>query len=103
MNIRNYNKNRSLFSDPTQLKGWPEVFGTDKKEVIEEESRNALQDFTWKKNDGLRLINKRDAFENHPVTGDRVWFNHLQVKCLTYFIPLHFIHRISGISLVYDF
>ena len=80
MFIRNYNKGCSLCSDPTQLKGWPEVFGTDKKEDIEEECKNALQDFTWKKNDGLRLINKRDAFENHPVTGDRVWFNHLQVK-----------------------
>lgn len=95
MCIRNYNKSSScsLFSDPTQLKGWPEVFGTDKKEVIEEESRNTFQDFTWKKNDGLRLINKRDAFENHPVTGDRVWFNHLQVKlhfCATPFLYIAF-------------
>ena len=103
MCIRNYNKSCSLFSDPTQLKGWSEVFGTNKKEVIEEESRSTFQDFTWKKNDGLRLINKRNAFENHPITGDRVWFNHLQVNNILYFMPLHFIHCISGISLVHDF
>ena len=80
MIVRNYQKSWSLFHDPTQLKGWPEVFSTDKKEDVEEESRNTFQDFTWKKNGGLRLINKCAAFENHPVTGDRVWFNHLQVR-----------------------
>ena len=58
-------------------------FDVDKKEDVEEECRNTLQDFTWKKNGGLRLVNKRDAFENHPVTGDRVWFNHLQVRNVT--------------------
>ena len=80
MLVRNYHNGCSLLSDPTQLKGWPEIFDTDKKEDVEEECRNTYQDFTWKKNGGLRLVNKRDAFENHPVTGDRVWFNHLQVR-----------------------
>ena len=75
MIIRNYHhKGCSLLSDPTQLKGWSEVFDTDKKEDVEEECRKTYQDFTWKKNGSLRLINKH-AFENHPVTGDRVWFN----------------------------
>ena len=81
--VRNYQKGCSLISDPTQLKGWPEIFDTDSKEEVEQECRNTFQDFTWKKNGGLRLINKRDAFENHPVTGDRVWFNHLQVRRVT--------------------
>ena len=80
MVVRNYQKGCSLISDPTQLKGWPEIFDTDSKEEVEQECRNTFQDFTWKKNGGLRLINKRDAFENHPVTGDRIWFNHLQVR-----------------------
>ena len=95
MFIRNYQKNSSLFGDPTQLKGWPEVFDTEKKEDVEEECRNTLQDFTWKKNGGLRLINRRDAFENHPVTGNRVWFNHLQVKNTQY------VHDITAFYTLY--
>jgi len=80
MIIRNYSKGWPILNDPTQMKGWQEVFNTDKKEDIEEECRNTFQDFTWKKNGGLKLVNKRDAFENHPVTGDRIWFTHLQVS-----------------------
>ena len=102
MVIRNYHEaGCSLLSDPTQLKGWPEVFDTDKKEDVEEECRNTYQDFTWKKNGGLRLVNKRDAFENHPVTGDRVWFNHLQVKIKVTFISCTAFPN-TGFSLVHD-
>ena len=82
MVVRNYKKNWSVFNDPTQLKGWPEVFNTEKKEDVENECRDTLIDFSWKKNDGLKLVNKRDAFENHPDTGDRIWFNHLQVRTI---------------------
>ena len=30
--------------------------------------------------DGLRIVNKGKAIEPHPVTGDRIWFNHCQVR-----------------------
>jgi len=84
--VRNYKKARTILTDPTQLKGWPEIYGTDKKEEVEEECRKSFQDFTWMKNDGLKLVNQRAAFENHPETGDRIWFNHLQVCRLSQII-----------------
>ena len=39
----------SLLSDPSQLKDWPEVFDTDKKEDVEEECRKAHQDSPGRK------------------------------------------------------
>ena len=83
MYIRNYNTRKRLLSDPTSLKGWRDVFGTDSKEEVEADLRKNKLDFTWTSdNDGLRIINKETAVEAHPVTGDKVWFNHVQVCCV---------------------
>ena len=82
MYIRNYNTQKRLLSDPTSLKGWRDVFETDSKEEVEADLRKSKLDFTWTSdNDGLRIINKEAAVETHPVTGDKVWFNHVQVGC----------------------
>lgn len=79
MYIRNYNTCKRLLSDPTSLKGWRDVFGTDNKAEVEEDLRKNKLDFKWTSDDGLRIVNKEAAVETHPVTGDKVWFNHLQV------------------------
>ena len=78
--IRNYNTRKSLLSDPTSLKGWRDVFGTDSKAEVEDDLRKNKLDFTWTSGDGLRIINREAAIEPHPVTGDKVWFNHVQVS-----------------------
>ena len=80
MYVRNYHRKKTFVADPTMLKGWEDVFDTDCKDVIESECRNNELDFSWSKNDDLKIVNKAAAFEVHPVTGDRVWFNHAQVR-----------------------
>ena len=62
------------------LKGWQDVFGTSDKREVEEDLRNSQLDFAWKKKDGLRIVNREAAVETHPETGDKVWFNHVQVR-----------------------
>ena len=78
--IRNYNGKKTLLTDPTMLKGWKDVFDTSDKSVVEEECRKNCLDYKWKENGGLRLVNTETAVEKHPVTGDKVWFNHLGVR-----------------------
>jgi alpha-ketoglutarate-dependent taurine dioxygenase len=79
MYYRNYHRKKTLLTDPTMLKGWEEVFDTDKKEDIEEECRKNHIDFSWAKNDDLKLVSRESAIETHPDTGKKVWFNHVQV------------------------
>ena len=76
---RNYNAKKVLLGDPTSLKSWVDVFETADKAEVEDELRKSKLDFTWSKNDSLRIINKEAAVEPHPVTGEKIWFNHAQV------------------------
>ena len=62
------------------LKGWQDVFGTSDKREVEEDLRRSQLDFAWQKRNGLRIVNKEAAVETHPETGDKVWFNHVQVN-----------------------
>ena len=71
------------------LKGWEDVFETDQKEVVEKECRKNGIDFSWNKNDGLSMVHSQTAVERHPDTGEKVWFNHVQVcvhMCLCVFL-----------------
>ena len=82
MVVRNYvqEKGRELLSDPTMMKGWQDVFNTKSKKDVEDELRNTPgAEFSWRKNDCLRIINRGKAVERHPVTGEKIWFNHCQV------------------------
>ena len=80
MYIRNYFGKKKLLSDPIMLKGWQDVFETSDKSFIEDELRREGLDFKWKKNDGLQITNREKAVQPHPVTGEKVWFNHAQVR-----------------------
>ncbi|AKT36742.1 TauD/TfdA family dioxygenase [Chondromyces crocatus] len=65
--------------DPWQLKSWDEIFGTtDRAEV---EAKCSVEGFrpTWLHGGGLRLTSEHDAARAHPETGERAWFNHVQV------------------------
>lgn len=79
-NIRNYNgpKSKSKF-DLWKLKRWDEMFLSEDKAVAEAMSKENGLTVEWRDNDKLRLINDQDAIIEHPVTGEKVWFNHLQV------------------------
>ena len=78
--IRNYTGPKSKSgNDVYQLKKWDELFKTtDRTEVEVECAKNELE-LTWLDDDKLRLVNNRPSVQTHPDTGEKVWFNHLQV------------------------
>ena len=88
MHVRNYKGEKKLFVDPTMLKGWQDVFQTADKAVVEEELRQTGQEFSWGSGDSLRIIGREAAVESHPVTQEKIWFNHTGVcktsSCLSY-------------------
>ncbi|MCB9032683.1 MAG: TauD/TfdA family dioxygenase [Chitinophagales bacterium] len=77
--IRNYSSPNDKSKSAFQLKKWDELFHTKDKAVIAEKAKLHDIQLEWKENDGLRMINKSDAFKIHPKTGEMVWFNHTQV------------------------
>lgn len=79
MYIRNYHSKKKWLSDPTSLKGWRDIFDTKDKTKVEADLKKSKLDFSWTSDDGLRIINKEAAVETHPISGQKVWFNHLQV------------------------
>lgn len=78
--IRNYTgPTTKAKTDLYQLKRWDELFKTtDHKKVEEEAAKNEIE-VTWMEDDRLRLVNSRPSVQEHPDTGEKVWFNHLQV------------------------
>jgi alpha-ketoglutarate-dependent taurine dioxygenase len=67
-----------LFSDPTMMKGWQDVFGTPDKAAVVAELRETGQDFCWE-GDNLRICSQQAAVETHPLSGEKIWFNHTLV------------------------
>lgn len=63
---------------------WQEFFKTTDRSVVEERCRQASMDFEWKDN-GLRIRQVCQAVAKHPVTGETVFFNQIQlhhISCL---------------------
>lgn len=56
--------------------GWEEVFQTSHREEVEEYCKENNIDFEWKKDNSLTLSWKKDAFTIHPLTKEKIWFNH---------------------------
>lgn len=77
--IRNYSSPDDKGTNGFQLKSWLDMFHTRDKAVIEKKCAENDIICEWKEHDGLRMINKSDAVKIHPVTGEKVWFNHTQV------------------------
>jgi alpha-ketoglutarate-dependent taurine dioxygenase len=77
--IRNYSGPGNAGTDARQLKRWDELFGTTDKAKVEATCRENLMQYEWLDNERLRLYNDQEAVIIHPETGQKVWFNHLQV------------------------
>lgn len=77
--IRNYSSPDDKGTNGFQLKSWLDMFHTRDKTIIEKKCAENDIICEWKEHDGLRMINKSDAVKVHPVTGEKVWFNHTQV------------------------
>lgn len=54
---------------------WRTAFQTDDKGTVEDFCGERDIDWTWD-GDVLRTRQYRSAFQNHPETGERLWFNH---------------------------
>ncbi len=67
--IRNYGDGFGL--------DWRESFHTEDKRDVEAYCRRNRMDFEWKPGDRLRTRQARPAAINHPITGERCWFNHM--------------------------
>ena len=69
MLVRNYGDGLSL--------PWQTVFHTDDRDVLAEYCRNNKVEVEWKDGGRLRTRHIRPATRIHPVTGEKVWFNHV--------------------------
>lgn len=77
-----------------ELKSWTDIFHTTDREEVERQFRKYEVDFEWKKNGDLRLTHTNNAIAEHPVTKEKVWFNHTQVFNIDAApIEYEFIHR----------
>jgi len=54
---------------------WTEVFQTEDRAVVERYCEENHLRFQWKGDRGLRTEQVNPAVADHPVTGERVWFN----------------------------
>jgi alpha-ketoglutarate-dependent taurine dioxygenase len=68
MYVRNYGEGVDL--------SWQDAFQTTDPGVVEEYCRKAGMQVEWRDRDRLRTRAVRQVYATHPVTGDRVWFNH---------------------------
>jgi len=69
MLVRNYGDGLSL--------PWQTVFHTDDKEALAAYCRDNKVSVEWKDDKHLRTRHVRPATRIHPVTGEKVWFNHI--------------------------
>jgi alpha-ketoglutarate-dependent taurine dioxygenase len=76
--VRNYAApGNEAGADPTQLKPWPDMFQTRDHARVESACRAEGFEPTWLEGDRLRLVSSQPVSRDHPVTGERVWHNHL--------------------------
>jgi len=62
-----------------ELKSWTDIFHTTDRAEVEKQFHKYHVDFAWKENGNLRLTHINNAVTEHPVTKEKVWFNHTQV------------------------
>src|SRR6185503_1209135 len=77
MYVRNYSNGLDV--------SWQEFFHTMDRSAVESYCRKAGIDFEWRGDDRLRTRQICDAVSTHPKTGERVFFNQIQlfhVSCM---------------------
>jgi amino acid adenylation domain-containing protein len=77
MYVRNYTDGLDV--------SWQDFFHTSDKATVEKYCRQARIEFEWLPGNGLRTRKVRPAITKHPKTGEKVFFNQLQlhhVSCL---------------------
>ncbi len=80
LTVRNYsNPKKSSPFNLFELKKWNQIFNTEDKAEVEKQCREQEMDFEWMPGDNLRITHRTPATIKHPVSGETVWYNHLQV------------------------
>lgn len=59
------------------LRRWQDVFGTEERAEVERFCIENEIEWAWLDGDRLHTRYVRPALLDHPVTGERLWFNHL--------------------------
>jgi alpha-ketoglutarate-dependent taurine dioxygenase len=75
--VRNYAPPGAQPGDPTQLKGWDEMFLTTDRAAVEAKCREEGFEPSWGEDGGLKLVHTQPVYRDHPTTGERAWHNHL--------------------------
>jgi hypothetical protein len=76
---RTHKKQGAKFTyDVSDMLGWPTLFGTDDKQQVEAMCKAENIPFEWQ-GDTFVSVSQSQAFQLHPLTGEHVWFNHIQV------------------------
>jgi alpha-ketoglutarate-dependent taurine dioxygenase len=78
MYVRNYKEGLDV--------SWEHFFGTDRREEVERQCREAGIEFEWKHENDLQTRKITAAVRRHPKTGEAVFFNQMQlhhISCLT--------------------
>lgn len=55
---------------------WQTAFQTEDRQEVNRHCEAHSIEFQWLSKDRLRLRQRRPAIARHPITGERVWFNH---------------------------
>jgi alpha-ketoglutarate-dependent taurine dioxygenase len=79
MYVRNYGEGLDL--------SWTDVFQTSRKEDVEAFCRATGIQFEWRPDGRLRTVQVCQAVADHPVTGERVWFNQAHLFHITSLKP----------------
>lgn len=80
LTVRNYSGlNGGSKFNLFELKKWNEIFNTTDKAEVERQCQQQEIEFEWMPNGNLRLLHRTPAAITHPLSGEKVWFNHIQV------------------------
>ncbi|XP_070567974.1 dapdiamide synthesis protein DdaC-like [Ptychodera flava] len=64
---------------------WQGMFRTEDKAEVEQYMKDHNCEYQWLDNDGLSYWRFLPAFVNHPITGERVWFNQASSSNASYY------------------
>jgi len=67
--------------DVSDMKGWPEIFGTSSKDEVERLCAAEGDSVSWTGPNKDIFVSKMisEPFQLHPQTNEPVWYNHIQV------------------------
>ncbi|MGD1807089.1 condensation domain-containing protein [Dapis sp. BLCC M126] len=76
MYVRNYVEDLDV--------SWQDFFHTNNKSEVETYCKNAGMEFEWLENNGLKTAKLRPAITTHPKTGEKIFFNQIQLHHISY-------------------